>query len=190
MKTPGAIPTKYAGVQFRSRLEARWAAMFDLLGWEWEYEPLDFDRYIPDFVVLFPAGPVLVEVKPGLTVVELVKAAAGKIDRCGWTSENADDALIVGAVWSPRGTFHASAGPLRQNPVWGGENNGNGSDWGEGSWITCCKCNRISIRQETHLWRCIACGAVGKVYGDEPVIAPLWAEAGNTVQWHPKRRRS
>ncbi len=39
----------YAGVQFRSRLEARWAAMFDLLGWPWEYEPVDLDGYIPDY---------------------------------------------------------------------------------------------------------------------------------------------
>lgn len=46
-----AIPTAYGGVNFRSRLEARWAAMFDLLGWRWEYEPLDLDGYIPDFLV-------------------------------------------------------------------------------------------------------------------------------------------
>lgn len=44
-----AIPTKYNGVQFRSRLEARWAAMFDLLGRAWEYEPIDLAGWIPDF---------------------------------------------------------------------------------------------------------------------------------------------
>lgn len=184
-KTPGAIPTKYGGVQFRSRLEARWAALFDRIGWQWEYEPLDFDRYIPDFVVFFPAGPVLVEVKPALTVTELKKAAAGKIDRCGWTSENTDDALIVGAVWDPSGHSDLSAGPLRQNPMWGGD--GNDSGWGEGAWITCRECGRISVRQETHLWRCIACGAIGKVHGEPPELAPLWAEAGNTVQWRRPR---
>lgn len=58
-----AIPTTYAGVRFRSRLEARWAAFFDLVGWEWEYEPLDLNGYIPDFVLAF-AKPLLVEVKP------------------------------------------------------------------------------------------------------------------------------
>ena len=31
-------PTTYADVKFRSRLEARWAAFFDLAGWRWEYE--------------------------------------------------------------------------------------------------------------------------------------------------------
>ena len=34
-----AIPTTYRGIRMRSRLEARWAAFFDRLGWEWEYEP-------------------------------------------------------------------------------------------------------------------------------------------------------
>lgn len=56
-----AIPTKYAGVQFRSRLEARWAAFFDLLGFEWNYEPIDLAGYIPDFIL---CRRVLVEVKP------------------------------------------------------------------------------------------------------------------------------
>lgn len=71
-----AIPTTYGGVNFRSRLEARWAAFFDLLGWSWEYEPIDLAGYIPDFIVrqtvlAVPSGgsvriesPILVEVKP------------------------------------------------------------------------------------------------------------------------------
>ena len=35
-------PTKYAGILFRSRLEARWAVFFDALGISWEYEPETF----------------------------------------------------------------------------------------------------------------------------------------------------
>jgi hypothetical protein len=75
-----AIPTRYKGVQFRSRLEARWAAMFDLLEWRWEYEPIDLEGYIPDFVLMFPAGRVLVEIKPAFTVAELLQQAAAKVD--------------------------------------------------------------------------------------------------------------
>lgn len=78
-----AIPTKYAGVQFRSRLEARWAAMFDLLKWQWEYEPLDLAGYIPDFRVKTGNGQdwnltqeYLVEVKPVTRVVDLQDAIA------------------------------------------------------------------------------------------------------------------
>ena len=61
-----AIPTMYNGVQFRSRLEARWAAFFDLCGWQWEYEPFDLDGWIPDFVAQSHplTRPLLVEVKP------------------------------------------------------------------------------------------------------------------------------
>lgn len=59
------IPTMYAGVQFRSRLEARWAAFFDLASWRWEYEPFDFPGWIPDFCI-WPdeRGPLIAEVKP------------------------------------------------------------------------------------------------------------------------------
>jgi hypothetical protein len=58
-----AIPTMYGGVQFRSRLEARWAAFFDLAGWRWQYEPIDLDGWIPDFR-LCGSVPALCEVKP------------------------------------------------------------------------------------------------------------------------------
>lgn len=58
------IPTEYAGCDFRSRLEARWACWFDVLGWHWEYEPLDLDAYLPDFLLLGPYGKILVEVRP------------------------------------------------------------------------------------------------------------------------------
>jgi hypothetical protein len=57
-----AIPTTYAGVQFRSRLEARWAAFFDICGWAWDYEPFDLDGWAPDFM-LKGAQKSLVEVK-------------------------------------------------------------------------------------------------------------------------------
>jgi hypothetical protein len=48
-----AIETHYAGCRFRSRLEARWAVLFDHLRMEWEFEPQGYDlpsgRYLPDF---------------------------------------------------------------------------------------------------------------------------------------------
>lgn len=67
-----AHPTIYKGVQFRSRLEARWAAFFDLIGWKWEYEPIDLKGWTPDFLVTFPCNhsecsgnhTLLVEIKP------------------------------------------------------------------------------------------------------------------------------
>ncbi len=51
-----AIPTRYAGCHFRSRLEARWAVFFDTIGIRWEYEPQGFigaygQHYLPDFLL-------------------------------------------------------------------------------------------------------------------------------------------
>jgi hypothetical protein len=49
-----AIETTYRGFRFRSRLEARWAYLFDVAGIDWQYEPEgydlgDGDLYLPDF---------------------------------------------------------------------------------------------------------------------------------------------
>lgn len=51
-----AIPTEYAGVKLKSRLEAQAAYLFDCLGWKWEYEPFSImlDNgvpYTPDFLL-------------------------------------------------------------------------------------------------------------------------------------------
>lgn len=58
-----AHPTLYAGTMFRSRLEATWAAFFDLAGLPWAYEPVDFDGWTPDFAIWLER-PIYVEVKP------------------------------------------------------------------------------------------------------------------------------
>ncbi len=52
--TVKARPTVYRGVRFRSRLEARWAAFFDCIEWQWKYEPVDLQGWTPDFWVSFP----------------------------------------------------------------------------------------------------------------------------------------
>lgn len=47
------VPMVYAGVRFRSTLEADWAATFDALDWFWSYEPeaacVDGVNYLCDF---------------------------------------------------------------------------------------------------------------------------------------------
>lgn len=60
-----AYPTKFRGVQYRSRLEARWAAFFTLLNFDFVYEPFDLGAWSPDFLLKGKYGfEVLVEVKP------------------------------------------------------------------------------------------------------------------------------
>lgn len=78
-----SIPTTGPrGVRFRSRLEARWAAFFTLLGWAWEYEPeLGLDGWIPDFAIVMGGG-LLVEVKP-VTRLDKFTEHMGRINGSG-----------------------------------------------------------------------------------------------------------
>ena len=94
------IPTTYKGIQFRSRLEARWAVFFDTLGIEWEYEPeryeigmlwtdpnteeldySDMETYLPDFWL--PELKYWIEVKGKFGITEL-NTAIRAVD--GWSS--------------------------------------------------------------------------------------------------------
>ncbi len=131
-----AIPTVYRGVRMRSRLEARVAAVFDALGWSWEYEPIELRGYFPDFLVDVgdPYGdrPLLVEVKPYLATSLEARQAAQKIERSGWPGE----AVVIGGatallgqrghmgplVWSPaefvRHTAPAHAGDVYPSAHW------------------------------------------------------------------------
>jgi hypothetical protein len=65
-----AISTKYKGYNFRSRLEARWAVFFDIIGLNWEYEIEGYDLgemgyYLPDFIITSPYNHKYVyEIKP------------------------------------------------------------------------------------------------------------------------------
>lgn len=62
-----AIPTQYAGIEFCSRLEARWAVYLDALKvpWYYEYEGFEFEsgeKYLPDFFL--PQVNCWLEIKP------------------------------------------------------------------------------------------------------------------------------
>lgn len=62
-----AIPTLYAGIEFRSRAEARWAMVFDALALQWQYEVEGFNLptrwYEPDFWL--PGLSAFAEIKGG-----------------------------------------------------------------------------------------------------------------------------
>lgn len=181
MNAPKAIPTLYRGTLMRSRLEARWAAFFDFVGWDWLYEPIDLAGYIPDFALSFPAGRLLVEVKPALSLDELALAQR-KVERSGWDGE----ALLVGAA-----LFEADA----PTPLLGlfGERESVQDDrewsWGPARLFLCLSCGSNSVLAEDGSWRCRACGVdggnahLGLMPGG---VSRAWAEAGNRVQWRPE----
>ncbi len=75
--------TRYGGIVFRSRIEARWAVFFDFLGIEYEYEPFYAEvetgyvsvNYLPDFYL--SKQDIFIEVKPTKPFgIENIKAAA------------------------------------------------------------------------------------------------------------------
>jgi hypothetical protein len=96
-----AIPTEYRGRTYRSRLEARWAAFFDRLGFAHEYEPFDLGAWSPDF--LLTDIYTLVEIKP-LTEFDAdvwAKAVAACRERGLLQGDNQINALFLSMV-APR----------------------------------------------------------------------------------------
>ena len=194
-----AIETHYNGVAFRSRLEAKWAAMFDLLGWQWTYEPTDFNGWLPDFAI-WGKTLVYVEVKP---VVEFPQDVADQIDASGCSEE----VLIVGI-----------RGPVRQGPT--NEENPSfgwlrepcyrycsqtdrliayGSSWGKavlGRWDQASTTEKYEFNQIGFCHDAqgfndrITGGYDGGCYGygdaDFSEVEMLWREAGNRIQWKRK----
>lgn len=172
------IPTEYRGVMFRSRLEARWARMFDALAWPWQYEPIDLNGYIPDFVLHFER-PLLAEVKPALALYDM-RAAEDKIDASGWNGE----AVVLGAdIWE----LH------RASPLLGriGEPSnvpGEERDWGEARLFFCCACQSVSIHAADGSWRCRRClcdDGMRNIAGVPYALSETWFQAANEVQWMP-----
>lgn len=172
MSANRGIPTQYKGVRFRSRLEARWAVLFDSLGWPWAYEPTDLSWYIPDFVLRFDAGPIAVEVKPEIELPALSTYAA-RVVQAGWSRE----LLVLGAV-----LFDRDVVGINGEPIDGGE-----TILGPAQVFRCIDCGNVSLLNEDHSYRCRVAGCYG---GNAHVgalehgeLAALWASAGNRVQW-------
>jgi predicted nuclease of restriction endonuclease-like RecB superfamily len=98
----------YHGVEFRSKLEARFAQHLDALGETWVYEPRIYGPsgrgYLPDFQIVSASRPTFIEVKPTLEEVADAKAKMSVI----W--ETHPDALLMVAVEEARAFFVSLAG--------------------------------------------------------------------------------
>jgi hypothetical protein len=160
------IATTYDGVRFRSRIEAKWSAMFGMLEWPAVYEPLDLDYYIPDFVLGF-STPIAVEVKYVMNQDQfdaLVEECA-KIDRSGWSGE----VLLVGAT-----VERDRLGWLRED-----------GQWDVAFPFRCLDCGRKSFAHATGSWRCRVTGCYlgnGHIDASWDVVGDFRA-ASNRVQW-------
>lgn len=192
-RTIPAIETRYNGINFRSRLEAKWAAMFDLLRWGWTYEPTDFNGWIPDFAI-HGKEIVYVEVKP---VSEFPEEVAQKIDRSGCS----DEVLIVGMLgpmWGDEFDYPI-VGWLREKTVpydscrtklgpddfwWDTAPMSRYKNEGPNGRIGFCHSGMSFVDR-------ISGGHDGGSFGSFPVtqeeITMLWREASNRTRWNPKQ---
>lgn len=173
-----AIPTDYRGTHFRSRLEAKWAAFFDLVGWPWQYEPIDLNGYIPDFVLPL-YKPIVVEVKPELYLQQLFQHRK-RIEDSGWDKE----AMIVGADTFQNEFEDAAIGILWERHH---ERDVSGN-WACSIFHKCTKCNSWSFHHEEWTWSCRVQGCYeGDHYLDKPepeTLRRLFAEASRIVQYN------
>lgn len=211
--TTHGIPTTYRRAEFRSRLEARWASFFDLIGWKWTYEPLDADGYIPDFLI-HGKRPFFVEIGPCILQPDF-EAKAQKADEA--VAALGHDVLVVGvnpvADIPTTGIGDVQAGWLgeidpgcpsdcdvphecRDSPTFA---------WGSGEWFQCkgypygnwpnktpIACGRIGIYHSVQGFTGRPCGHydgdhhLGTV--DPWELDRLWNHAGSTTQWKPWKR--
>ena len=159
-----AIETEYKGYRFRSRLEAKWAAFFDTLGWEWEYEPIELNGWFPDFSIEGDAGNVIyVEVKPIFALPEGLKC---RLERVKTDNEILVAGITYRNAWLFDRYYFAEIG-------YGKWNDGGGRIGfchGENSYV-----DRISGGYDG--------GHYGSIYMPAHELHSMWASACNLVQW-------
>lgn len=173
--TIAAIPTTYNGRRYRSRLEARWAAFFDLLKWNVEYEPCDLGTWSPDFAIwgAYSDSPVLVEVKP---IDTWHRETARKMADAVYEAGN--HVLLVGVQPDRMGNTSCAIGWLGQTGVyeanWTEGLLGSGRD-GRPDFVP----NSDEFCKEGLIWQ------TGEDFAPE-TFSSLWTEAANIVQWIPR----
>lgn len=173
-----AKQTAYKGINFRSRLEARWAAFFDIVGWVWEYEPECDGLYIPDFLLHGGAGrKVYVEVKPLATFLGDVEAILRKArDVIGWGEE----LLVLTDQFPDAWGFDAFAlGFLADDDSFGYDQ------------AILFKPDGYDFAGESGSWQGRLSGAYdGNALFEATMLSKaelltLWSRAGNVIQWKP-----
>lgn len=172
------IPTTYRGRTYRSRLEARWAAFFDRLGWAYEYEPFDLGSWSPDFAITAPFD-ALVEVKPATDLdVELAERI------CGATKDRCKGLHLITRV-AP------IAAPLVSIGWWASSYRPVAVYWQRDPKVPRLHAGVLCFTSDTETWITPLTGQHGSCdqpppgYGYVDHTMRLWAEATNAVQWEP-----
>lgn len=131
--TVTARPTFYNGTQYRSELEAAWAAFFELRGINSEYEPaLDLISWRPDFLIRVGDDFQLAEVKPFLNVEQWKNS--GVLQKVAESLQGSTLAVLLGVSPISPSNFLFRIVPLPvENPEFEplsfGETEDVGRDW-------------------------------------------------------------
>lgn len=190
------VATVYKGITYRSRLEAKWACFFDLLGWPYEYEPFDLDGYIPDFAIMFKK-PLLVEVKPVLSIDEVMEKCQKPIV-AAWNENRR--ILIAGGNIGYHGSGESPNGRhTSYNIGWIAYGEDDNDDFEADNVTTapfaiCPFCKQLTTYPIGGFQTCVRCGS--NLYGHDlktPFysgmyqvhLMNMWQKAANTVQYKP-----
>ena len=193
------IPTKYAGTRFRSRLEARWAAFFDLIGWSWVYEPFDTDHWIPDFLIRgtgdLGRGEFLVEVGPcsqwsDYHAEKALTAFPEEVDRATGAVVPAEyQTLVVGTYPSVDIPGPANAYPWQAIGLL--TSDGAGAGTAPAILGRCDVCGEVCITHFQGVYIHLPCAHWSDNTGDlipETSVRETWNRASTPTQWLGIRR--
>jgi hypothetical protein len=173
-----AYPTTYNSIRFRSRLEATWAAFFDLLEWPWEYEPFDLGSWSPDFLIKGAERDALVEVKPSSMpdsdVVKKITQAA-PADHCLMLCGLSPHKVSLGRQFVGCLIYSTCCGSSRQQC------------WSPRTFVKFGDRYDVVFGHRNEHWGlvtgCTPADGIDEFVGDE--IERLWGAAKNKTQWRP-----
>jgi hypothetical protein len=194
-----AIPIKIDGIQFRSKLEARWYLFMKRLGWNIIYEPEieGLSNWIPDFLIIGKNKKILVDVKPIDTVEDWDKNPDKKRIEESGIKNLPYELLILGSNLQLDGQNRMGLLYVR-DAFWE-----EGRDSVELQGYECAECvfsladdgKQIGFMDTMGGWHCRISGDGGKTYliRDNGInnadthlksIDEMWNEAGTQLQWN------
>lgn len=170
--------TRFDGILYRSRLEARWAAFFRLVGWSEQttYEPpMDLAFYIPDFALPWPDA--VGECKPFLSLTD--KSISNALLKARTSGLADKEIFLFGAKVFRDNQTRTVLGVV--SPPGGGDSYlpfhlGRS----EGTWIPC---SRNDCDHGT------GPGSSRKDLIDQVWIAYEWCTSGNLTQWKAPKEK-
>ena len=152
-----SIPTKYKSDMMRSRLETRWAKIFDLLGIEYYYEPEIYRcggiNYLPDFYL--PQQNIYFEVKGIMTPIDARKITA--------LAEGTGRNVVIGY---PNGTLQLVDMVSYDDNIDSNEKDPAHKAWwvdkADSTFAKCSQCHKWHFHNEIMAWNCRICGTWDK----------------------------